>query len=47
MPLEGLYRHQKNCRLRISFFPEGGDLVNGVSSILAFEALNQHNKPSR
>ncbi len=29
----------------LNFFPEGGDLVNGVSSILAFEALNEHNKP--
>jgi hypothetical protein len=31
----------------IGFFPEGGDLVNGVTSILAFEALNQHNKPCK
>ncbi len=30
----------------IAFFPEGGDLVNGVGSVLAFEALNQHNKPA-
>jgi hypothetical protein len=30
----------------INFFPEGGDLINGVASVLAFEALNQHNKPA-
>ncbi|MDP4211829.1 MAG: hypothetical protein Q8926_04330 [Bacteroidota bacterium] len=29
----------------ISFFAEGGDLVNGVNSVLAFEALDQHGRP--
>ncbi|HVY76697.1 MAG TPA: hypothetical protein VG890_17835 [Puia sp.] len=29
----------------LSFFAEGGDLVNGVSSVLAFETLDQHGRP--
>jgi hypothetical protein len=32
-------------RPEIRFFAEGGDLVNGVSSVVAFEALDQHGKP--
>ncbi len=46
MPLDGAVQAPDKLQTSISFFPEGGDLVNGVSSILAFEALNQHNKPS-
>ncbi|HEY4155443.1 MAG TPA: hypothetical protein VGM24_08440 [Puia sp.] len=29
----------------INFFAEGGDLVSGVNSLLAFEALDQHGRP--
>ncbi len=29
----------------LRFFPEGGDLVSGVSSTVAFEALDQHGRP--
>ncbi len=46
MPADGAVQAPDKLQTSISFFPEGGDLVNGVSSILAFEALNQHNKPS-
>jgi hypothetical protein len=46
MPAEGNIPLPEKLQTSISFFPEGGDLINGVSSILAFEALNQHNKPS-
>jgi hypothetical protein len=46
MPVEGSIPAPEKLQTSISFFPEGGDLIDGVSSILAFEALNQHNKPS-
>jgi hypothetical protein len=46
MPAEGAIPAPEKLQTTISFFPEGGDLINGVTSILAFEALNQHNKPS-
>ena len=45
MPIEGTNAVAEKNQITINFFPEGGDLVNGVSSILAFEALNQHYKP--
>jgi hypothetical protein len=45
MPVEGSNPVAEKNQTTISFFPEGGDLINGVCSILAFEALNQHNKP--
>jgi len=35
----------EKIRSAISFFAEGGDLVNGVNSVLAFEALDQHGRP--
>jgi hypothetical protein len=44
MPIEGAYHAPDKQQTSLSFFPEGGDLINGVSSILAFEALDQHNK---
>jgi hypothetical protein len=47
MPIEGVYSSPEKLQTTIHFFPEGGDLINGVSSILAFEALDQHNKPVR
>ena len=31
----------------LNFFPEGGDLIKGVTSVLAFEAMDQHNKPAK
>jgi hypothetical protein len=46
MPVEGAFPVPDKLQTTVSFFPEGGDLINGVPSILAFEALNQHNKPS-
>lgn len=45
MPVDGTYPAPEKMVITLSFFPEGGDLINGVSSILAFEALNQHNRP--
>jgi hypothetical protein len=45
MPAEGGYPVPEKQQTQLNFFPEGGDLVNGVSSVLAFEALNQHGKP--
>ena len=45
MPVEGNGPRPEKQLTAIRFFPEGGDLINGVPSILAFEALNQHNKP--
>jgi hypothetical protein len=45
MPIEGSYPVVEKQQVALSFFPEGGDLVNGVSSIIAFEALDQHGKP--
>ncbi|HEX3769160.1 MAG TPA: hypothetical protein VHT72_12330, partial [Puia sp.] len=44
-PVEGPGPIAEKNQTTIGFFPEGGDLINGVSSILAFEALNQHNRP--
>lgn len=46
MPVEGAAPVPDKPQTTIGFYPEGGDLINGVTSILAFEALNQHNKPS-
>jgi hypothetical protein len=46
MPLEGVYPGPDKSQTTLNFFPEGGDLINGVFSILAYEALNQHNKPA-
>ena len=45
MPVEGGYPVPEKQQTLLSFFPEGGDLINGVSSVLAFEALDQHGKP--
>jgi hypothetical protein len=47
MPLDGNYTAPEESQTTIHFFPEGGDLINGVGSILAFEALDQHNKPAK
>jgi hypothetical protein len=45
MPIEGSNPVADKTQTIVSFFPEGGDLINGVASVLAFESLNQHNKP--
>lgn len=45
MPVDGAIPMPDKQQTTISFFPEGGDLISGVTSIVAFEALNQHNKP--
>ena len=47
MPIEGGVPTAEKIQTTVVFFPEGGDLINGVSTLLAFEALNQHNKPAR
>lgn len=47
MPIETPNLVPEKILTSLSFFPEGGDLVNGVSSILAFEALDQHNRAAR
>ena len=46
MPAEGGYPAPEKQQTQLSFFPEGGDLVNGVSSVVAFEALDQHGRPA-
>ena len=30
----------------LQFFPEGGDLVEGIETKLAFKALNEYGKPA-
>jgi len=35
----------EKCKPEINFFAEGGDQINGVQSVVAFEALDQHGKP--
>jgi hypothetical protein len=35
----------EKTRTSINFFAEGGDLVSGVNSVVAFEALDQHGRP--
>lgn len=46
MPLEGDAPVADKLKTTIQFFPEGGELITGVSSVVAFEALNQHGKPA-
>jgi hypothetical protein len=41
----GLDPEKQESGLR--FFPEGGELVDGIPSIVAFEALDQHGRPVR
>jgi len=45
MPAEGAYPVPDKLQVTLGFFPEGGDLINGVASVLGFEALDQHGKP--
>ncbi len=33
-------------KIELAFFPEGGDLVEGLTSNVAFKALNEFNKPA-
>jgi hypothetical protein len=47
MPVEGSVPTTAKGQTTINFFPEGGDLISGVPSVLAFEALDMHNKPAR
>jgi hypothetical protein len=35
----------EKTRSEINFFAEGGDLINGVNTVVAFEALDQHGRP--
>lgn len=41
---DGSVRPDKHA-VTLQFFPEGGDLVNGMTSILAFEATDQRGRP--
>jgi hypothetical protein len=34
-----------SVKTNVQFFPEGGDIVNGVGSFVAFKAVNQFGKP--
>ncbi len=43
-PWDGTVESDKHT-INIRFFPEGGDLVNGIASVVAFEAVDQHNRP--
>ena len=42
---DGTIQNQEKMVGNISFFPEGGDLVNGLNSVVAFEANDQHGRP--
>jgi hypothetical protein len=42
---DGKASNQEKAVSGISFYPEGGDLVNGLSSVVAFEARDQFGKP--
>ncbi|HWB64606.1 MAG TPA: MG2 domain-containing protein, partial [Chitinophagales bacterium] len=33
-------------KLSVDFYPEGGDMVNGVQQLVAFRALNEYGKPA-
>jgi hypothetical protein len=46
MPVDGAVPTPDKPQVTIHFYPEGGDLINGVSSAIAFEALDQHNRPA-
>src|SRR5450755_4646115 len=46
MPADGSIPTPAKQQITLNFFPEGGDLISRVSSVLAFEALDQHNKPA-
>src|SRR5882724_3120455 len=41
---DGSVRPDKHS-VNIQFFPEGGDLINGIASALAFEATDQRGRP--
>ena len=41
---DGNLRQERNSA-SIQFFAEGGDLINGIPSVVAFEATDQHGKP--
>jgi len=38
-------RPLSNATVNINFFPEGGNMVSGLKSIVAFKALDQHGEP--
>ncbi len=44
-PWKGNDQHAEKQLVQIRFFPEGGDLVTGLRSSLAFEATDQHGMP--
>jgi hypothetical protein len=47
IPADGAVSVRDKPEVTIRFFPEGGDLINGVSSEIAFEALDQYDKPAQ
>ena len=44
-PWDGTVQNQEKKQTSIQFFPEGGDLVTGLLSIVAFEVTDQHGHP--
>ena len=46
MAVEGAEPPVAKLQVQLNFFPEGGDLVDGVPSQLAFEALDQYGRPA-
>ncbi|MFI5155121.1 MAG: hypothetical protein ACHQEM_03000 [Chitinophagales bacterium] len=42
---DGSVQAKEKRQTSIQFYPEGGDLVSGLNSILAFEATDQHGHP--
>ena len=44
-PWDGVTQSREKRESGIQFFPEGGDLVTGLSSVLAFEVRDQHGHP--
>ena len=44
-PWDGTEISQEKHLTNIRFFPEGGDLVAGLNSVIGFEAADQHGRP--
>lgn len=43
-PLISLFSHRDTVAYDVQFFPEGGDLVAGLQSLVAFRAIDEHGK---
>lgn len=44
-PWDGTIVSQDKHLTNVQFFPEGGDLINGLNSMVGFEATDQHGRP--